>query len=94
MVWYTNNSIYDFFLIDVEEIRDQLSNKLEYILIDECATCFSGATTHLCAEVEKTNGKPVRPSEPIQYSDPLIYIYTSGTTGLPKAAIMTHIRFE
>ncbi|XP_049811593.1 long-chain fatty acid transport protein 1-like isoform X2 [Schistocerca nitens] len=28
------------------------------------------------------------------YDDPLLYIYTSGTTGLPKAAVISHARFE
>lgn len=81
-------------IIDVEEIRDKLSNNLDYVLVDECVTSFSGATMNLSEEVERTSGDPVRPNEPIQYTDPLVYIYTSGTTGLPKAAIMTHIRFE
>lgn len=59
--------------------------------MDEC-DAFPEATSILSAEVEKTSADPVRPSEPIQLMDPLLYIYTSGTTGLPKAAIMTHFR--
>jgi fatty-acyl-CoA synthase len=29
----------------------------------------------------------------VRLGDPLYYIYTSGTTGLPKAALMSHLRF-
>jgi solute carrier family 27 fatty acid transporter 1/4 len=32
------------------------------------------------------------PSEPITFTDKLVYIYTSGTTGLPKAAVIKHSR--
>ena len=30
----------------------------------------------------------------VRSGDPLVYIYTSGTTGLPKAAKMSHLRFN
>ena len=30
----------------------------------------------------------------VRYGDPVVYIYTSGTTGLPKAARMSHLRFN
>jgi solute carrier family 27 (fatty acid transporter), member 1/4 len=28
------------------------------------------------------------------YKDNFMYIYTSGTTGLPKAAVITHMRYK
>lgn len=31
--------------------------------------------------------------EKLSSHDKLLYIYTSGTTGLPKAAVITHLRF-
>lgn len=33
------------------------------------------------------------PSEPINFTDKLLYIFTSGTTGLPKAAVIKHSRY-
>jgi len=32
------------------------------------------------------------PSEPINFTDKLLYIFTSGTTGMPKAAVIKHSR--
>ena len=48
---------------------------------------------------EDLDRAPIAPEERaaakgVLFRDPLIYIYTSGTTGLPKAAIITHFRYQ
>ena len=46
----------------------------------------------LDAEIVKASVSAPTPSEPINFTDKLVYIYTSGTTGLPKAAVIKHSR--
>lgn len=47
--------------------------------------------TSLIAESPKTAPEV---SDPLTYTDKLLYIYTSGTTGLPKAAVITGARYD
>ncbi|KAF4517131.1 hypothetical protein B566_EDAN008890 [Ephemera danica] len=51
---------------------------------EDLNTILDGASPAGAGEKIEELGKP---------TDKLIYIYTSGTTGLPKAAVITHVRF-
>eukprot|EP00586_Coscinodiscus_wailesii_P002354 CAMPEP_0172480212 /NCGR_PEP_ID=MMETSP1066-20121228/5255_1 /TAXON_ID=671091 /ORGANISM="Coscinodiscus wailesii, Strain CCMP2513" /LENGTH=358 /DNA_ID=CAMNT_0013241341 /DNA_START=23 /DNA_END=1095 /DNA_ORIENTATION=+ len=44
--------------------------------------------------LSQTPPDPISPVVPPTHSTPLLYIFTSGTTGLPKASIITHLRFH
>ncbi len=47
----------------------------------------------LSAACEKVGGSGTAVTAEIKASDPCYLIFTSGTTGLPKAAVMTHLRW-
>ncbi|XP_033643640.1 long-chain fatty acid transport protein 4-like [Asterias rubens] len=51
------------------------------------------AAVNLDPELKKTSTLPAPVILGRKFTDKLFYIYTSGTTGLPKAAIITQIRF-
>jgi fatty-acyl-CoA synthase len=60
---------------------------------DEAAG-FCGARSLASAMAAAAEGNPPRSYRSgVRLADPLYYIYTSGTTGLPKAALMSHLRF-
>lgn len=44
-------------------------------------------------ELGDVSGDQLEKEVELNAKDPLVYIYTSGTTGLPKAAVITNIRF-
>ncbi|KAF5291935.1 hypothetical protein FQA39_LY14167 [Lamprigera yunnana] len=44
-------------------------------------------------QLEFLSGNDLEQELSIPVTDPLLYVYTSGTTGLPKAAVITNIRF-
>ncbi|KAF2899944.1 hypothetical protein ILUMI_06243, partial [Ignelater luminosus] len=47
----------------------------------------------LRTELDNVTSKPLEKESHLGIKDPLVYIYTSGTTGLPKAAVITNVRF-
>lgn len=48
---------------------------------------------NLAPELEKQSTISPETLESVHMKDKLLYIYTSGTTGLPKAAIITNLRY-
>lgn len=51
------------------------------------------SATDLRAKLETVTLKTDFSDATFHVKDKLLYIYTSGTTGLPKAAVITHVRF-
>lgn len=58
----------------------------------KCKKILAGCQD-LRTELDNVHSKPVEKEAHLSIKDPLVYIYTSGTTGLPKAAVITNIRF-
>lgn len=53
---------------------------------------LTGATA-LKPELDNVSLVKIEKDSTFQPKDKLVYIYTSGTTGLPKAAVITHVRY-
>ncbi|KAI5737131.1 hypothetical protein M8J76_010317 [Diaphorina citri] len=72
---------------EIEAIRESIPD-VKLFLLDETKPDLP----NLSDLMKTTPASEVKPSEPLQTSDSLLYIYTSGTTGLPKAAIMPNFK--
>lgn len=79
-------------LLDVEEIKDQLSDDIKFLKWSN-TTPSTNDTTYLNIILDRASPSAPNPPEKPGYNDQLLYIYTSGTTGLPKAAIITNVRY-
>lgn len=77
---------------DVDEIKDQLGDGMK--LLKWSSTAWpANDNAYLNTSLEKASPSAPNPPEKPGYNDRLLYIYTSGTTGLPKAAIITNVRY-
>lgn len=76
-----------FLVSEIEAIRESIPD-VKLFLLDETKPNLP----NLSDLMKTTPASEVKPSEPLQTSDSLLYIYTSGTTGLPKAAIMPNFK--
>ncbi|XP_059478780.1 long-chain fatty acid transport protein 4-like [Neocloeon triangulifer] len=76
----------------VRDIESELNGMLK-LQLGAGNSNLTGAKS-LDTELEKVSTKPIPGAvEKLGPKDKLVYIYTSGTTGLPKAAVITHLRF-
>lgn len=80
-----------------EILYDEEIKKLQVFVYDTQNSevkLLSGVTTlNLHQELQTASAKEVDISECLA-KDKLFYIYTSGTTGMPKAAVITNLRFQ
>lgn len=80
----------------IEILDDEVINRLNIFVYDtqnaEVKT-LNGKASNLCEELISSSLQPVDISERLP-KDKLFYIYTSGTTGMPKAAVITNLRFQ
>ncbi|XP_050430867.1 long-chain fatty acid transport protein 4 [Adelges cooleyi] len=77
---------------DIEEIKDKLPNNIK-LLVWSSGSVPANDDTYLNNLVDKSPATVPNPPEKPGIRDRLLYIYTSGTTGLPKAAVITNIRY-
>ncbi|KZC09870.1 PREDICTED: long-chain fatty acid transport protein 4 [Dufourea novaeangliae] len=83
---------------EFKEVIKEIKEKIPELALYQSSelpdtTCLEGATD-LSAELRRVDSAPL--VEELALGTPrdkLIYIYTSGTTGLPKAAVITNLRF-
>ncbi|KAF5290911.1 hypothetical protein FQR65_LT11493 [Abscondita terminalis] len=75
----------------MKNVAHKLNMEL-YQLNEDDNTSTVNKCVRLKKELEKTSSEEPEEIE-LSCRSPLVYIYTSGTTGLPKAAIISHIRF-
>ena len=78
-------------ILDEEEV-----NKLNIYVYDTENTeikALNGKALNLHHELKSTSSSAVDITN-LSAKDKLFYIYTSGTTGMPKAAVITNLRFE
>ncbi|VVC45602.1 AMP-binding, conserved site,AMP-dependent synthetase/ligase [Cinara cedri] len=80
---------------DIDEIKSQLKNDVKLLKWSSVlATTNDGSdSTCLNSLLDKASPSTPNPPEKPGYNDRLMYIYTSGTTGMPKAAIITNVRY-
>lgn len=83
-----------FLILAIENIEEKLFNYKLYQWSDHLSnTDVLPRVVDLSKELEEASSAPLKEIEESNSKDKLLYIYTSGTTGLPKAAIVTHLRF-
>ncbi|CAB3380352.1 Hypothetical predicted protein [Cloeon dipterum] len=76
----------------IKEIDSELPN-LTKLQLGTGGSLLPGALL-LDEELQKVSSKPIPGAvDKLSPNDKLLYVYTSGTTGLPKAAVITHLRF-
>lgn len=78
--------------LDVEEIKDQLEDDIKFLKWSSTTPPTNDAT-YLNTILDRASPSAPNPPDKPGYNDQLLYIYTSGTTGLPKAAIITNVRY-
>jgi solute carrier family 27 fatty acid transporter 1/4 len=79
-----------------EIIADEEIRKLAIFVYDtqsDEVKMVSSSAVNLHRELQEASAKTIDTSEN-RPKDKLFYIYTSGTTGLPKAAVITSLRFQ
>lgn len=77
----------------INEIREKIFNVVLYQWSElPDIPCLEGAVD-LNLEIGKVDPSPLREVALGVPKDKLIYIYTSGTTGMPKAAVITNLRY-
>lgn len=75
------------------ELPEQLlTNRL--FIPDANHTAIPQGCSDLIAQAQGQNEDNPASTESIQLQDPCFYIFTSGTTGMPKASVMTHLRWH
>ncbi|XP_050527097.1 long-chain fatty acid transport protein 4-like isoform X2 [Daktulosphaira vitifoliae] len=77
---------------DIEEIKDNLQCNLKLFVWTSSSTP-SDDNNYLNTLLENSSTSEPNPIEKPGIHDHLLYIYTSGTTGLPKAAVISNIRY-
>ncbi|GBP61962.1 Long-chain fatty acid transport protein 1 [Eumeta japonica] len=79
----------------IKEIKDELRDMplFQYNFLDRKTAEIIGDAMPLAAELKEMPSDAVTDAVATKLHDTLLYIYTSGTTGLPKAAIITNIRY-
>lgn len=76
------------------EIRERIPNVALYQWSELPDTsCLEGAID-LNPEISSVDSGPLDTVALGTPRDKLIYIYTSGTTGMPKAAVITNLRYD
>ncbi|KAK4885886.1 hypothetical protein RN001_002157 [Aquatica leii] len=79
---------------NVSTVLAKINDVRKYQMYDtvQCETSLFDIVD-LTKKLKRVSKDPVVVRKEIEPTDPLFYIYTSGTTGLPKAAVLTHIRY-
>ncbi|KAF5290914.1 hypothetical protein FQR65_LT11496 [Abscondita terminalis] len=82
------------FANSVLQILSQVSHLRLYQLDDsDTKQEMFADVENLSTKLSETPATPIEIHDYVNYKDPLLYIYTSGTTGLPKAAIISQLRY-
>lgn len=79
------------------ESEDFIKNLEIYIYDDESkqiSPLNAKTTNDFRSELQKTSKTAIETAGKIRPEDKLLFIYTSGTTGMPKAAVITNLRFQ
>ena len=75
----------------IKDVLPSLPSGVKYFSLGECSEAGL-AHESFDSEIAKTSAS--RPAMAVRSPrDPLFYIYTSGTTGMPKAAVVSHMRY-
>ncbi|XP_054002850.1 long-chain fatty acid transport protein 4 [Hylaeus anthracinus] len=77
----------------IGDIREKISDLPLYQWSDLSETQRLERATDLNTEIRSIDPTPLVDDLALGPRDKLIYIYTSGTTGVPKAAVITNLRF-
>ncbi|XP_053980372.1 long-chain fatty acid transport protein 4 [Hylaeus volcanicus] len=77
----------------ISDIREKISDLPLYQWLDLSETQRLERATDLNTEIRSIDPAPLVDDLALGPRDKLIYIYTSGTTGVPKAAVITNLRF-
>lgn len=80
----------------IEILNDEEIKKLHVFVYDtqtDEVKTLNGKSLNLHKELKSASSSEVDISHTVA-KDKLFYIYTSGTTGLPKAAVITNLRFQ
>lgn len=80
----------------IEILSDEEINKLHIFVYDtqtDDVKALNGKSLNLHKELKAASSFEVDISHSLA-KDKLFYIYTSGTTGMPKAAVITNLRFQ
>lgn len=84
----------NFLFSAMVEIRERIPNVALYQWSELPDTsCLEGAID-LNPEISSVDSGPLDTMGHGTPRDKLIYIYTSGTTGMPKAAVITNLRYD
>lgn len=79
-----------------EVMTDEAISKLNIFIYDtenEKVKMLNNTTLNLFQEFKSASARPMD-LKGLLSKDKLFFIYTSGTTGMPKAAVITNLRFQ